>query len=184
MSAGFSHFDRHPWLSLWSNRARPADRPGSAAPRIAEEMRRHPSQGANARLDDESLPRRTGRGRDPQLSSTEGTEAVNGVPSQAMMSDDIAVTLEIILAVGVAGEVIVPWAVIGLSNWLPFDVPFWALGPIFAGPITLALATALIVWLVHLRRSASRERGRVPAAADGHMMNQQEAPIDVPRDKD
>jgi hypothetical protein len=167
MSAGFFHFDHHPWLWFRSNRARLVERPGSAAPRIAEEMRRRPSQGANARHDDEGLPRRIGWGRDPQLSSTVGTKAVTGVPSPRMTSDDIAGTLEIILAIGVAGEVIAPWAVIGFSNWLSFDVPFWAMGPIFAGPITLALATALIVWLVHMRRSASREKGRVPTAADG-----------------
>lgn len=70
---------------------------------------------------------------------------------------DIAVVLEIILASGVAGEVIVPWMVIVLSNWLSFDVPFWALGPIFAGPITLALATALVVWVRYVRRSRASQ---------------------------
>jgi hypothetical protein len=73
---------------------------------------------------------------------------VNGAPSPAMMSRDIGETLAIILALGIAGEVIVPWAVIELSNLVVFDVPSWALWPIFAGPITLALATALVVWLL------------------------------------
>jgi hypothetical protein len=184
MSAGFSHFDCHPWLWLARSgrRARLVDRPAFVPPRIAEEMRSQPSQGANARHNDEGLSRRMGRGRDPQLSSTVGTQAVNAMPSPAMTSDDITGTLEIILAVGVVGELIVPWAVIGLSNWLSFDVPFWALGPIFAGPPTLALATALIVWLVYVRRLASRERGRVPTAANGHMMKQQETHRAVPRD--
>ncbi|HUB49560.1 MAG TPA: hypothetical protein VMB73_31695 [Acetobacteraceae bacterium] len=70
----------------------------------------------------------------------------------AIARDDIAGTVEIILAGGIAGEVIVPWMVIVLSNWLSFDVPFWALGLIFAGPITIAFGTALGVWLARVRR--------------------------------
>ena len=74
-----------------------------------------------------------------------------------MTSGDIGETLAIILALGIAGEVIVPWAVIELSNLLFFNVPFSALWPIFAGPITLALATALVVWLVRARAPRERE---------------------------
>lgn len=73
---------------------------------------------------------------------------MGGVPTPAIMSRDIGETLATILALGIAGEVIVPWAVIELSNLVFFNVPFWALWPIFAGPITLALATALVVWLL------------------------------------
>ena len=158
MSASFSHSNRHPWLGLRSNRARLVDRAGSAAPRIAEEKGRRPGQGATTRHDDEALPRPIGGSPDPQRPSTARTKAANGAPSPAMASDDITETLQIIIAIGVAGELTVPWAVIGFSNWFVFSAPFWALGLIFAGPLTLALATALIVWLMHMRRPASREK--------------------------
>jgi hypothetical protein len=136
------------------------------APRIAVEMRRRPSQGADARHDDEGLPRRIERGRNPPRSSTVGTQALDGMPpadtpgqaSPAVTNDDFGWTPAVILSLGIAGEVIVPWAVIGLSNWLSFDVPLWALGPISAGPIALALATGLIVWLVRTRRARTDHR--------------------------
>jgi hypothetical protein len=137
------------------------------APRIAEELRHRPSQGGDERHDDESLPGWIGRARNPGRSSTVSTQAVNGVPSAAMTTDAIIATLEIIVAAGVFGEVIVPWAVIGLSNWLSFDVPFWALGLIFAGPIALALATALIVWLVLMRRNRTDNRLNARHDRDG-----------------
>ena len=81
-----------------------------------------------------------------------------------------------ILALGIAGEVIVPWAVIELSDLVLFNVPFWALWPIFAGPLTLALATALVVWLVRTRGTAPRERRLSSAATDGHTTAQQRHP--------
>jgi hypothetical protein len=145
------------------------------APRNAEEKRRRPSQGADARHDDEGLPRRIERGQNPPRSSTVVTQAVDGMPpadtpgraSPAVTNDDSGWTMEVILSLGLAGEVIVPWAVIGLSNWLSFDVPFWALGPICGGPIALAVATALIVWLVHTWRSRTDYRRDARHGWDG-----------------
>ena len=52
------------------------------------------------------------------------------------------------MAVGLAGEVIVPWMTIWLSSWLDFDVPHWALWPIFGGPIVLGLSSALVVLIM------------------------------------
>jgi hypothetical protein len=139
---------------------------GTITPRISEEVRRWPSQAADAGHDDEALSRGSGRRRDPQRSSPVGTAPVGGMPSAdnlgqaspAVTSDDFGWTMEVVLWLGFAGEVVVPWAVIWLSNWLSFDVPFWALGPIFGGPIALAVATALIVWLVHTWRSRTNHR--------------------------
>ncbi len=145
----------------------------NTAPRIAEEMRRCRSSGAAAPHDNEGLPRRIGRGPDPQLSDTVGTQTVIGA-STAMTSDGIDRTLGIIIVAGFGGEVVVPWAIIGLSNWMSFDVPFWALGPMFGGPIMLALVAALMVWLVHVIRAAARARGSVPTTAAGHMIKQRE----------
>jgi hypothetical protein len=105
-----------------------------------------------------------------------GEQAVNGVPPLTKTSRDIGETLAIILALGIAGEVIVPWAVIELSDLVLFNVPFWALWPIFAGPLTLALATALVVWLVRTRGTAPRERRLSSAATDGHTTAQQRHP--------
>ena len=139
---------------------------GTFTPRIAKEARRWPSQAVDAGHDDEALSRGSGTRRNPQRSSPVGTEAVGGMPSannpgQAspdVTSDNFGWTMEVILWLGFAGEVIVPWAVIWLSNWLSFDVPFWALGPIFGGPIALAVATALLVWLVHTWRGRTDHR--------------------------
>ena len=58
------------------------------------------------------------------------------------------------MAVGLAGEVIVPWATIWLSDWLVFDVPHWALWPIFGGPIALGLSSALVVRFLQKSTSA------------------------------
>lgn len=141
---------------------------------IAEEMRRRPSQAADARQNDDALPQGIGRMPNPQRSSPVGTQAAGdmrpadtpGQASPAVTSDDGS-TLVIILLLGLAGEVIVPWGVIELSNWLLFDVPLWALVPIFAGPITLALATALTLWLVRTQRSRTEHRRDSRHGRDG-----------------
>jgi hypothetical protein len=74
-------------------------------------------------------------------------------------------TPTLVLGFGLAGEVIVPWSVIWLSDVLLFDVPTWALWPLFAGPAALAALTLLIRQSVHVAaRWMARSRRPAPNA--------------------
>ena len=72
----------------------------------------------------------------------------------------------VILFTGLVAEVILPWAVIWLSDMFFFDVPAWSQWVIFGGPVALSLLAALIRWdvrawsqqPVHARISAHRWR--------------------------
>ena len=65
--------------------------------------------------------------------------------------DPIVVTL----VTGLAVEVVLPWAVIWLSNMLYFDVPAWSLWLIFGVPPALTLLAVLVL-------GAHRFLGRQP----------------------
>jgi hypothetical protein len=75
--------------------------------------------------------------------------------------------ITVIVATGLAAGVIVPWAVIWVSDLLFFDVPAWSQWVIFGGPATLSLLATLILWdgrtgsqpPVRARVAARRGRG-------------------------
>jgi hypothetical protein len=75
--------------------------------------------------------------------------------------------LTVIVATGLAAGVIVPWAVIWVSDLLFFDVPAWSQWVIFGGPAALNLLATLILWdmrtwsqpPVRARVAARRGRG-------------------------
>ncbi len=75
--------------------------------------------------------------------------------------------LTVIVATGLAAGVIVPWAVIWVSDLLFFDVPAWSQWVIFGGPVALSLLATLILWdgrtssqpPVRARVAARRGRG-------------------------
>jgi hypothetical protein len=72
----------------------------------------------------------------------------------------------LILFFGVAGEVIVPWLVIWLSDVFVFDIPAWATWAMFGGPLVVGLLAAMVYWKLRVRR---RQSSRVLAgAAHGH----------------
>jgi len=52
----------------------------------------------------------------------------------------------VILSTGMAGEAILPWAVIWLSDIFLFDVPGWSPWVLFGGPPALSLLARLIHW--------------------------------------
>ena len=52
----------------------------------------------------------------------------------------------VILFTGLVAEVILPWAVIWLSDMFFFDVPAWSQWVIFGGPAALSLLATLILW--------------------------------------
>ena len=54
--------------------------------------------------------------------------------------------ITVIVATGLAVGVIVPWAVIWVSDLLFFDVPAWSQWVIFGGPAALSLLATLILW--------------------------------------
>jgi hypothetical protein len=58
------------------------------------------------------------------------------------------------LLAGLAAEVVVPWAVIWLSNVLIFDIPAWSLWLVFGVPAPLTFSAALILWVLRARRQA------------------------------
>ena len=54
--------------------------------------------------------------------------------------------ISVIVATGLAAGVVVPWAVIWVSDLLFFDVPAWSQWVIFGGPAALSLVATLILW--------------------------------------
>ena len=54
--------------------------------------------------------------------------------------------ITVIVATGLAAGVIVPWAVIWVSDLLFFDAPAWSQWVIFGGPAALSLLATLILW--------------------------------------
>lgn len=70
----------------------------------------------------------------------------------------------VILSIGLAAEVILPWAVIWLSDLFFFDVPVWSHWVIFGGPPALSLlAMAMLInWDL---RTWSKQSVRVRVSA-------------------
>lgn len=54
--------------------------------------------------------------------------------------------VRVILFTGMVAEVILPWAVIWLSDMFFFDVPVWSQWVIFSGPAVLSLLAMLVYW--------------------------------------
>jgi hypothetical protein len=52
----------------------------------------------------------------------------------------------VVLSAGLAAAVILPWAVIWLSDIFFFDVPAWSPWVLFGGPPALSLLAMLIHW--------------------------------------
>jgi hypothetical protein len=52
------------------------------------------------------------------------------------------------LLAGLAAVVVVPWAVIWLSDALVFDIPAWSLWLVFGVPVALTFLAVLIQWVV------------------------------------
>jgi hypothetical protein len=52
----------------------------------------------------------------------------------------------VILFTGLVAEVILPWAVIWLSDMFFFDVPAWSQWVIFGGPAVLSLLAMPVYW--------------------------------------
>jgi apolipoprotein N-acyltransferase len=60
----------------------------------------------------------------------------------------------LILFFGVAGELIIPWLVIWLSDAFVFDVPAWLTWLSFAGPLAIGLLAILVYWTIRASRVA------------------------------
>jgi len=60
----------------------------------------------------------------------------------------------LILFFGVAGELVIPWLVIWLSDIFVFDVPAWLAWLSFAGPLAIGLLATLVYWTLRMWRSA------------------------------
>ena len=60
----------------------------------------------------------------------------------------------LILFLGVAGELVVPWLVIWLSDTFVFDVPAWLIWISFGGPMAAGLLAMVAYWCIHLWRTA------------------------------
>ena len=54
--------------------------------------------------------------------------------------------ITVIVSTGLAAGVVVPWAVIWVSDLFFFDVPAWSRWVIFGGPAALSLLATLILW--------------------------------------
>ena len=54
--------------------------------------------------------------------------------------------ITVIVSTGLAVAVILPWAVIWVSDLFFFDVPAWSQWVIFGGPAALSLLATLILW--------------------------------------
>jgi hypothetical protein len=64
----------------------------------------------------------------------------------------------VILAAGLAAEMVLPWAVIWLSDVFMFDTPDWLRWAIFGAPPALGFLAALTYWVAR-----ARSRQPVPA---------------------
>jgi hypothetical protein len=90
--------------------------------------------------------------------------ARQSVSSRAAQEPTDPVT--VILSTGLAAEVIVPWAVVWLSDILLFDFPTWSPWVVFGAPPVLSLLAMLIHWDLQkwskqpLRASVSARRAR------------------------
>jgi hypothetical protein len=82
--------------------------------------------------------------RNPAGSARRGRHGSHGHQAPRGAADPIIVTL----LAGLAVEVVVPWAVIGLSDALVFDIPAWSLWLIFGVPGALTLLAVLIQLLL------------------------------------
>jgi hypothetical protein len=67
----------------------------------------------------------------------------------------------LILFFGMAGELVIPWLVIWLSDAFVFDVPEWLTWLSFAGPLAIGLFAILVYWTIRASRV-------VPAHALSH----------------
>jgi uncharacterized membrane protein YdjX (TVP38/TMEM64 family) len=85
-------------------------------------------------------------------------EATVAQQAQRQPADPIPV----ILATGVAAELILPWTVIWLSNVFMFDTPDWLRWLVFVAPLALGLLATLPYWVV---RGWSRQPARAWTAA-------------------
>jgi hypothetical protein len=72
----------------------------------------------------------------------------------------------VILFTGLVAEVILPWAVIWLSDMFFFDVPAWSQWVIFGGPAVLSLLPMLVYW--DLRTWSKQPRRAGISAHSGH----------------
>jgi hypothetical protein len=66
-------------------------------------------------------------------------------PENAMLRDRTSPII-VICCAGLMAEVILPWAVIWLSDMFFFEIPGWSLWLLFGGPPALSLAAVLIHW--------------------------------------
>jgi len=99
---------------------------------------RHQTETRYPRRQDDAIPRVSSR------------REVAPRPRQlAQPSGDFTVA---ILAFGVAGELVVPWLVIWLSDTFVFDVPRWLTWLIFAGPLAIGLLAASVYRAVRASR--------------------------------
>jgi hypothetical protein len=64
----------------------------------------------------------------------------------------------VILSIGLAAELALPWAVIWLSDIFFFDIPAWSRWVVFGVPAALSVLATLIYW-------ALRKRSKQPARA-------------------
>jgi hypothetical protein len=69
----------------------------------------------------------------------------NGASRGEQGERPISVTT-LILFLGVAGELVIPWVVIWLSNVFLFDVPPWLTWLSFGGPLGIGLFAMLAYW--------------------------------------
>lgn len=79
----------------------------------------------------------------------------SGRPRQSGQPDRSVSVTALILFLGVAGELVIPWFVIWLSDAFVFDVPAWLTWLSFGGPLSIGLFAMLVYWTLHALRSAS-----------------------------